>query len=718
MANKPKAREVLHDVKEHTTGTVKDKVSQVGVRTKDKVLDKVEDSFSRTRNGNNGSENSSPENYATDKVTETSRNVAETVADKSVRAIRKGGKKAREKISERKAAKNTPDIEMPEQEPSTSDTANPPELPEKTETIPQIENKSSQQKQKATSETKEVADNTTKESKPDKSPKAKDKQVDVPESGNDEPKQTQQKKQNKPLDNTEGSKNTTEDIESKSADTNKSQKHTNSNRKSETQSKTDIPQNQTEEPRRKPKQRQQSSPKTRGKQDIKTPKPSEKEIKTVNNGGHKIKQTKNSIENTGRSIKTADNAFKNAEKTAKASKKTAENTVKAAKKTEEAAKNVAKATEKTVKATAKAIVQGTKAAVAAIKEVGALIASGGTTALVIIIIVCILAAVGGTCFGIFLSNDKSTGTKMTMSEAITTLTSEYYADLTAMKTSYTYDEMDVNSLSGDTNLNWKDILAIYAVKNTTAKNDGFEVVTLDEKKLEVLRKIMKDMSKMTGVVTPKVVAETSYTYDENGNPISTTKYVTKKVLTISVVKLSADEISKIYKFNDEQTKQLKELMSDEYADLWAEIIGASGDIIVSDSTYTPKDMFTWPLSINGTITSRFGTRVDPISGVVKTHGGTDIAAPTGTPILAAADGTVLAATYNAGGYGFYVKLQHAGGYQTIYGHCSVLHVTAGQTVKQGQLIADVGSTGYSTGPHCHFEVIQNGVRVDALRFFN
>ena len=118
------------------------------------------------------------------------------------------------------------------------------------------------------------------------------------------------------------------------------------------------------------------------------------------------------------------------------------------------------------------------------------------------------------------------------------------------------------------------------------------------------------------------------------------------------------------------------------------------------------------------ISSRFGTRADPITGVVKTHGGTDIAAAMGTPILAAADGTVVVASYDASGYGFYVKIQHDGTYATLYGHCAVLHVTAGQKVKQGQVIAEVGSTGHSTGPHCHFEVIQNGVRVDALSFYS
>ena len=71
----------------------------------------------------------------------------------------------------------------------------------------------------------------------------------------------------------------------------------------------------------------------------------------------------------------------------------------------------------------------------------------------------------------------------------------------------------------------------------------------------------------------------------------------------------------------------------------------------------------------------------------------------------------------AGGYGYYVKIQHNDTFATLYGHCSVLYVTPGQVVKQGQIIADVGQTGYATGPHVHFEVYVNGIRVDAMQYF-
>ena len=141
------------------------------------------------------------------------------------------------------------------------------------------------------------------------------------------------------------------------------------------------------------------------------------------------------------------------------------------------------------------------------------------------------------------------------------------------------------------------------------------------------------------------------------------------------------------------------------------------DSVKDQYDFIPTDIFAWPLQENWNITSSYGYRHDPSTGEWKFHGDTDIAAPTGTPILASADGTVVIADYMAGGYGYYVKIQHNDTFATLYGHCSVLYVIPGQVVKQGQIIADVGQTGYATGPHVHFEVYVNGIRVDAMHYF-
>lgn len=119
--------------------------------------------------------------------------------------------------------------------------------------------------------------------------------------------------------------------------------------------------------------------------------------------------------------------------------------------------------------------------------------------------------------------------------------------------------------------------------------------------------------------------------------------------------------------------------------------------------------------VEGRLTSGFGMRVHPIFKVRKRHTGVDIAAPAGTPIRAADGGVVVEAGYIRG-YGYTVIIDHGGGVATLYAHCSALLVAAGQEVTRGQIIARVGSTGYSTGPHLHFEVRVNGEPVNPLSY--
>jgi murein DD-endopeptidase MepM/ murein hydrolase activator NlpD len=111
------------------------------------------------------------------------------------------------------------------------------------------------------------------------------------------------------------------------------------------------------------------------------------------------------------------------------------------------------------------------------------------------------------------------------------------------------------------------------------------------------------------------------------------------------------------------------------------------------------------------LSSGFGMRFHPILGFSRMHQGVDLAAPYGTPIVAAEDGVVRFAGWH-GGHGNFVQIAHAGGMGTGYGHMSAYVVRSGESVQAGQLIGYVGSTGLSTGPHCHFEVYQSGVPID------
>ena len=136
--------------------------------------------------------------------------------------------------------------------------------------------------------------------------------------------------------------------------------------------------------------------------------------------------------------------------------------------------------------------------------------------------------------------------------------------------------------------------------------------------------------------------------------------------------------------------------------------GASAGQVVHGS-----GVFVWPTS--GPITSPFGYRIHPIFGTQIYHSGIDIGVDTGTPIVAADSGVVIEADW-LGGYGYAVVIDHGNGLSTLCGHNSELAVSPGQSVQQGQVIAYAGSTGYSTGPHCHFEVRVNGSPVDPMGY--
>lgn len=128
-------------------------------------------------------------------------------------------------------------------------------------------------------------------------------------------------------------------------------------------------------------------------------------------------------------------------------------------------------------------------------------------------------------------------------------------------------------------------------------------------------------------------------------------------------------------------------------------------------------MFAWPCPGYKRISDEYGNRMHPILGVEKFHNGIDLAASSGTPILAAYDGDVVAADYS-GSMGNYIMIDHGSGLYTIYMHCSALYVSKGQSVSKGQNIAAVGSTGRSTGPHLHFSVRLNGNYVSPWNYLN
>lgn len=159
---------------------------------------------------------------------------------------------------------------------------------------------------------------------------------------------------------------------------------------------------------------------------------------------------------------------------------------------------------------------------------------------------------------------------------------------------------------------------------------------------------------------------------------------------------------------DDLQTEIQEMQS-QSASITSEINSYYASLSRSDPgyTYTGSGTFTWPLSIAGTISSNYGNRICPIHGA-EFHTGIDIAAPKGTPVLAAESGTVVTVKELSTGYGHYVVISHGSNICTLYGHMSAIYVSVGDTVNRGDTIGGVGTTGSSTGNHLHFEVRVNG----------
>ncbi len=169
----------------------------------------------------------------------------------------------------------------------------------------------------------------------------------------------------------------------------------------------------------------------------------------------------------------------------------------------------------------------------------------------------------------------------------------------------------------------------------------------------------------------------------------------------------ATQVAQMEDLSAAEESQLEGLIQERQRELAAQRRAAG--ITGGEETSGGHGSFSWP--VTGTITSPFGWRSNPFGGSPEFHQGLDIAAPTGTAVTAAAGGTVIMAQWY-GGYGNYVLIDHGGGYSTGYGHLSAIYVSNGQSVKRGQAIGAVGSTGASTGPHLHFEVRIDGKPVD------
>lgn len=302
----------------------------------------------------------------------------------------------------------------------------------------------------------------------------------------------------------------------------------------------------------------------------------QKTIKTVDRSGKTIKQTakstgKAAVKTTQKTIKTAEQTVRTTVKTtqaaAKTAQKTAQATAKAAKTAAQTARAAAKATAAGIKAAVKATAAAVKAIIAGTKALIAAIAAGGWIAVVVIIIICLIGLIVGSCFGIFFSGEDS-GTGQTMRQAVQEINADYQSQIDTTRANIAYDELE---MSGSRAV-WPEVLAVYAVKTTTDPDDPQEVATVDNAKKAILKDIfwrMNELSSRTESKTEEVITETD---DGHGNIVETTTTVTRTYLYITVSHKTADEMADLYGFNEEQRQQLSELLAEENNSLWSAVL--------------------------------------------------------------------------------------------------------------------------------------------------
>ena len=318
-------------------------------------------------------------------------------------------------------------------------------------------------------------------------------------------------------------------------------------------------------------------------------------IKTAERTEHTIKQSarsagkqtvkagaKGTVKSTEKAVKTAEKtskaAIKTAEATAKATQKAAEATAKAAQKAAEIARQTAIFAYKAAVAAAKEIAAAVKAIIAAVEKLIAAIAAGGWVAVVVVVVICLVALIVGSCFGIFFSSEDKNDGSQTMREVVVEINQDYQNQLDTIKANNPYDDLE---MSGSRAV-WPEVLSVYAVKTTTDPDNPQEVASVTEEKKQLLTDIfweMNDISYRTETDTETEIIESD---DGNGNILEETVEVTKTTLYITVSHKTADEMSDQYRFNDDQDSQLEELLNMDNS-MWLAVlygIYGSDDMIV------------------------------------------------------------------------------------------------------------------------------------------
>ena len=326
----------------------------------------------------------------------------------------------------------------------------------------------------------------------------------------------------------------------------------------------------------------------------------------------------------------------------------------------------------------------------------ALLGAGGVV-LLLAMVIGAAAAVIGSPMGILFADESGDPNSIHIAEIVAETNADFGTAINDIvsahpecsETTMEYDYEDGHTWASY----WPEVLAVFAVQNNL-NNDG-DVVVIDEGKKRLIQDTFWAMHEISAEAE-EVTATPEPTEDEP-DPEPVTEYI----LHITVSSKSVDALADLYRFTQDQRDILHQLLSEE---MRPSLLALCGGIAVADGE------LCWPLPGHTYISCHFG-EVDAFGNAG--HRGTDIPAPEGTPILAAHSGTVLVSGWNDS-YGNQVLLDNGAGLSTRYAHMTQTAVTAGEAVTAGQVIGYVGSTGDSTGNHLHFEVMQNGVRVNPM----
>lgn len=323
----------------------------------------------------------------------------------------------------------------------------------------------------------------------------------------------------------------------------------------------------------------------------------------------------------------------------------------------------------------------------------------GCVVLVLAMVIGAAAAVIGSPMGILFANESNDNDSIPIAEIVAETNADFGAAINDIvsahpecsETTIAYDYEGGHTWASY----WPEVLAVFAVH--TNLNADSDVVVINAAQKQRIQDTFWAMHTITYEV--EEVDVTPDPTEDDPDPEQQTEYI----LHLTVSSKTVDELAELYNFTQDQKDILHELLSNEMRPTLLALCGGSIGIIEDGE-------LCWPLPGHTYISCNFGEE-DAYGN--SGHRGTDIPAPEGTPILAAHGGTVIISGWN-NSYGNQVLLDNGAGLSTRYAHMTAAAVSAGETVTAGQVIGYVGNTGDSTGFHLHFEVMQNGVRVNPL----